>query len=142
MFIIIHACVSSGLEVHTANRNQTANPCSVSVMLQWTKHNRDGQGWLKWGRERQMYRRMDRDRNRQTQRAWNHMSVSIFVCQLCFILRWEITFKCSCLHPSNMAPYSVKLLGKWHRKCLILHQGPPSHRVGTNVFSVNCRFLN
>lgn len=92
-------------------------------MLQWTKHNCDGQGRYKWGGKTQMYRRLDRDRNRQTQRAWNHMSVSIFVCQLCFEMKWEVTFKCSCLYPSSVAPYSVGLLGK-RQEVSILHRRP------------------
>lgn len=41
----------SGFEIHTAKQeSDTQNtPRSVSAMLQWTKHNSDGQGWLKRG---------------------------------------------------------------------------------------------
>ena len=97
----------SGLEVRTANRKQTPNTDSVSAMLQWAKHKHDGQARLKWGRERQMYRRMDRDRNRQTRWAWNLMGVSIFVCQPVFCTVVGNHLNVHFLHISNMAPFIV-----------------------------------
>lgn len=53
-----------------------------------------------------------------------------FVCQLCFILKWEITFKCS------PAPDSVNPLGTWRRTSQVVHKWPDSHWFGTKVFFI------
>ena len=51
MFIKIQTVCHLIFEVHTAKQeSDTQNTRrSVSAVLQWTKHNSDGQGWLKRG---------------------------------------------------------------------------------------------
>lgn len=105
------------LEVHAANRRP--NPGSVSVILQCIKSkmmtDKAGQSEVRRG---DGCVGMDRDRNKQTQWAWNHMSLSILVCQSCFRLKWETVFKCSCSYLSTVTPRN----GERIRKIYITHR--------------------